>query len=172
MIGLYIWLLCITAIIVGAFYSIFKKVGRNSPYKYSVNIHKGGFKKTKFPMIKLRIRGKYRYFLVDTGANVNLMDLESYGEIVGDGQVKQVDNGAVAGLGSEESVHAAIVEEDIVIAREKFTEEFLINDQWKFSREQIVKGSGINVVGILGSGFFERAKWMIDFENLIIWAKK
>lgn len=82
--------------------------------------------KTSFPLIKLRIRNKYRYFLIDTGANINLISKTAYKSIVGKGQVKLVDNNVVSGMGTTEITNAVpVVEDTISIGRDRFVEHLL-----------------------------------------------
>lgn len=174
-IGMSLWLLCVIIIIVGGFIFIYKTIKNNinTNYRYSINLYKEGFNKTNFPLIKLRIRNKYRYFLIDTGANINLISKTAYKSIVGKGQVKLVDNNVVSGMGTTETTDAVpVVEDAISVGRDRFIEHFTISDDWDFARKQISDAAEVDIVGILGSKFFKRAKWVLDFEELVIWVKK
>lgn len=174
-IGMSLWLLCVIMIIVGGFTIIYKAIKNNinTNYRYSINLYKEGFDKTNFPLIKLRIRNKYRYFLIDTGANINLISKTAYKSIVGKGQVKLVDNNVVSGMGTTETTNAVpVIEDTISVGRDRFVEHFTISDDWDFARKQISDVAGVDIVGILGSKFFKKAKWVLDFEELVIWVKK
>lgn len=174
-IGISLWLLFVIMIIVGGFIFIYRTIKNNinTNYRYSINLYKEGFDKTSFPLIKLRIRNKYRYFLIDTGANINLISKTAYKSIVGKGQVKLVDSNVVSGMGTTETTDAVpVIEDTISVGRDKFVEHFTISDDWDFARKQISDVAEVDIVGILGSKFFKRAKWVLDFEELVIWVKK
>jgi hypothetical protein len=76
-------------------------------------------------------------------------------------------------MGTTEITDAVpVVEDTISIGRDRFVEYFTISDDWDFARKQISDVAGVDIVGILGSPFFKKAKWVLDFEELVIWVKK
>lgn len=175
MIGIYVWLAVVSIIIIMSTWAMIRAISKNinNEFKYSINFHKEGFKRTNFPIIKIKIRGKYRYFLVDSGANINVIDYECYKELVGDGAVVFKGDCGISGVGTQsKETDTPIIEDTFQVNSDKFTEEFSLMKDWAFAREQVSSASGLNIIGILGSDFFTRAKWMLDFEDLIIWVKK
>ncbi len=175
MIGVYIWLAVVSVIIITSTVAMIRTISKNinNDFKYSIDFHKEGFKRTNFPIIKIKIRGKFRYFLVDSGANINVIDYESYRTLVGESEVHFKGDCGISGVGTAEKEETvSIIEDTIQINSDKFTEEFSLMKDWSLARDKISTASGLNIVGILGSEFFTRAKWMLDFEDLIIWVKK
>lgn len=174
-IGIIIWLALISLLVGVAFYYIVKAIKKsiNRDYKYSINIYKRGFEKGDLPLIKLKIRNKYKYFLIDTGANINMIAHDSYKDIVGKGEVHMVDSVTVSGVNStDKSAPIPVVEEVISTGKSKFTEKFSINKEWEFTRKTISANAGVDIVGILGSPFFKSAKWVLDLDELVVWVRR
>lgn len=180
MIGLYIWAILILIIIGLGFYYIRRslliafKNTINRDISGSVDIHKEGYNRSKFPIIKAKIRGKYKYFLVDTGANVNILDYNLYQELV-NGEIIYSSNTKIKITGpgtAGEPEDVSIVTEDVTIKDITIKIEFALNKAWEEARKQVSNSSGLPIIGILGSEFCNDSKWMIDFDNLIIWVKK
>ena len=145
----------------------------NRDYKYHINLHKEGYRRAEFPMVKVKIRNKYKFFIVDSGANTNMIARSSYKEIVGDGAIKSSSSVEVSGIGTSEGASASspVVLETINVGEDGFEEEFCILSDWDHTKDMVEKLSGIAVVGVLGAPFCKTAKWVIDFDKLVIWVK-
>lgn len=175
-VGFVIWCVIVLGIIGTALYQIVISVKKviNKDFKYCINIHKEGFDKLKVPLIKMRIKNKYKYFLVDSGATHNVLSKESFKNISKkEDEVKIVDNLAILGIsGGDENKTMPVIEEVISIGRDKFTQNFIVSENWEATKKYISDNCGIEVIGLLGSEFFQKARWVIDFDNLVIWVKK
>lgn len=171
--------ICLLAIFVGVIVTsnkimnmLQKQIHRD--FISSIEMHKEGMKRTKFPIIKIKIRNKYKFFLVDTGANVNILDINEYEKIVGDGEVFASDESySITGVDTVgNSVPSPTVIEEIDVNGNIYVENFCVLDTWTLAKDQISKISGLPIVGILGTSFFIKAKCSIDFDNSIIWIKE
>lgn len=136
----------------------------NNSNKYRVCFKKG-FKKCGLPLIKLKINGKLEWFLLDTGANSNVLkesyfnSLEEKPEILGEQKHNNTDN----------EIQSLVIELDLSYNKVKFgLEKFNIIKLGTFENTW----NGYNIVGIIGSPFFERNKWAFDFENLVVWINR
>lgn len=175
-IGLIIWSVFVFGIISAGFYGMIKQIKGclDREFKYCINIHKEGFDKLKAPLIKMKIKNKYKYFLVDSGATHNILSKEAFKSISKkDDEVKIVDNIAILGVnGGDTNKAVPVIEETISVGRDKFVENFLVSEDWETTRKYISDNCGVEVIGLLGSEFFQKARWLIDFDNLVIWVKK
>lgn len=174
-IGLIIWSIIVLGIIGMGFWGIYSSINNSlkNDYKYCINLHKVGFEKTNYPIIKMKIRNKYKYFLLDSGANINALSQEVLSSIMKkEDSLKIVGNGQILGIGATDNVAIPIIEENISVGRDKFIEEFRVVDNWETTRKAMSQAAGVEIVGLLGAEFFKRAKWVLDFESLVVWVKK
>lgn len=171
-----IWSIFVLLTIFLLFKNIIKTINNtmNREFKYSINFNKDSFNKTNYPLIKVRIKDKYKYFLVDTGANTNIVSSTIMDTLYKNtDQIKVVGNTKILGVGDNSNSNSSpIIEETIHIQGEKFIETFNVISSWEEARLAISDACKIDVVGILGSEFFKKSKWVIDFEQCIIWVKK
>ena len=176
MVIIYVWLLIIAIIIIIGIGFIGKSIKNtiNRDYKYQIKLHKEGYRRSNFPIVKVKLRNKYYFFIVDSGANMNLIAKSCYKDIVGNGQIEASKQMDIKGIGSSEETITStpIVLETVEIESDSFKEEFGILDSWEYTRREVSKVSGLNIVGVLGAPFCNTAKWVLDFEELIIWVKK
>ena len=132
--------------------------------KYKVCFKKG-FKKCGLPLIKLKINGKLEWFLLDTGANANYLK-ESYFNGI---EVQPKSIGKTTANDSNNELNVNDYEFDLSYNRSLFSSE-------KFSVTTLNTFNdlfhGYNIVGIIGSPFFEKNKWAFDFDSLVIWINK
>ena len=167
--GLIIWGIVVITIIAVFIYKAGSNI--NNQYKYNINIDKVGFDKFKLPLIKLNIRGLDKYFLVDTGANSNVLSMdiidlpEFEDKIHVVGELTQLGGGGVSEVVKE-------IQECVRTEDEAFTIKFSVSNSYKNLADAIKAETGLEVVGLIGSPFLEKAKWIIDLDSLVIWAKK
>lgn len=136
---------------------------RNSN-KYKVCFKKG-FKKCGLPLIKLKINGKLEWFLLDTGANANYLK-QSYFDTI---ELKPEMIGLTKSNDSNNELQTSDYKFSLSynkadLGEEKFSVTTLMTFNEPFQ--------GYNIVGIIGSPFFERNRWSFDFENLVVWINK
>ena len=127
------------------------------------------FERTKTPMIIVHLYGKKCRFLLDSGAHQNCLDIQFLytikdklkGKTITEGDKIQVGNGAI--------MDSYGMQVRFNIRNMEFNEDFLVSDL-KGLRE-FSNREGLNVTGILGSEFFDKHKWKIDFDKYIVWHK-
>ena len=127
------------------------------------------FERTKTPMIIVHLYGKKCRFLLDSGAHQNCLDIQFLytikdklkGKTIAEGDKIQVGNGAI--------MDSYGMQVRFNIRNMEFNEDFLVSDL-KGLRE-FSNREGLNVTGILGSEFFDKHKWKIDFDKYIVWHK-
>lgn len=132
--------------------------------KYRVCFKKG-FKKCGLPLIKLKINGKLEWFLLDTGANANYLKESYFNEIEVKPRMISLTESRDSNNKLKTSDYAfSLSYNKANLGEEKFSVTTLNTFNEPFH--------GYNIVGIIGSPFFERNKWSFDFENLVVWINK
>lgn len=168
-----IWAIIVLGVTCVGFYYIYKSISRvlRNDYKYCVKINEDAFKKSGFPLIKMKLKGKFCWFLLDSGANANMI-FKGTGDKIFDSKTNFniIRTDSLGGIG-EETHTCIVVEEEISFNKDKFTEEFLVCNTHSAAQQVIVDSANIEVLGILGSGFFNRARWMLDLDKLVVWSK-
>ena len=136
----------------------------NNSNKYRVCFKKG-FKKCGLPLIKLKINGKLEWFLLDTGANANYLKESYFNEIEIKPRMISLTESRDSNNKLKTSDYAfSLSYNKANLGEEKFSVTTLNTFNEPFH--------GYNIVGIIGSPFFERNKWSFDFENLVVWINK
>jgi len=148
------------------------------PYTVSFkNIYKG----TKVPLIRLKFKGKFYYFLVDTGANTSIIDSRFYETLPAE----------IKNLAMEEDVQITGIGDSIdtidgkekVVRRQSQTQSIALDlsfGPYKYKNtifiiadlrapfSQLERVTQEPVVGLLGTDFIKKYKWIIDFESMFI----
>lgn len=135
--------------------------------KYKVSFKKH-FKKVKVPLIKMKIAGELRYFLVDSGATNNVIAKDFYNSVDPKyfNDLKCSDH-IISTNGTTE--RRPYVGSSLSFKRDVFEDiPFLVSDMTP-AVEFIRQKSNIIIVGILGATFFEKYRWAIDFDERCIW---
>jgi len=136
----------------------------NNSNKYRVCFKKG-FKKCGLPLIKLKINGKLEWFLLDTGANANYLK-ESYFDTI---ELKPEMIGLTKSNDSNNELQTSDYKFSLSynkadLGEEKFSVTTLMTFNEPFQ--------GYNIVGIIGSPFFNKNRFQFDFEELVVWINK
>lgn len=131
--------------------------------KYMVCI-KTGFEKCGLPLIRLKISGKNEWFLLDSGANDNYLRKSYYD--------RMTNKPEIIGVGSMHNSDSKISSEKIQVnlayGKNTFPSTiFNVTSLATFDEPM----RGYNIVGIVGSPFFNENRWVIDFEQLVVWIK-
>ena len=121
---------------------------------------------TELPVVTFYNGSTKLNFLLDTGSNISyinssiisLLDHEKTG-------MNKERFGVEGNLVNEESCKMTVYYKN-----QKFEEEFFISDLDK-AFEIIKQESGVQIHGILGSKFFERYKYILDFSELVAYIK-
>ena len=139
-----------------------KKIDNSNKYKVCF---KKGFKKCGLPLIKLKINGKLEWFLLDTGANANYLK-QSYFDAI---ELKPKMIGLTKSNDSNSELKTSDYNFDLSYNKAYFGEEkFSVTTLMTFNEPF----QGYNIVGIIGSPFFNKNRWCFDFENLVVWINK
>ena len=173
-IGIVLWIVLVISISYIAGVLIYKEFKTSTKdFKYKINLYKrSGFENTNYPIIEVKLRDKDVYFLVDTGANINALSKEIYTQLNQGDTLKVKETQILTGVTGQAENTAEVIEETISISGEEFTEDFTLLSTWEDSRKTLSEVTGVDLIGIIGSDFFYKMKWMIDFDNLVIWKKK
>lgn len=151
------------------YYEIYKAIKKHNLYdtKYEVSFKKH-FKKVKVPLIKMKIAGELRYFVVDSGADNSVLSKTFY-DSVDPKNFTDVNYSMKIITPNGETEERPFVEADLSFKKDVFEDiPFLVSDLT--SVENHIKSiSNIVIAGILGSSFFNKYKWAIDFDERCIW---
>lgn len=118
------------------------------------------------PVISLVNNGRTLNFLVDSGANLSIIDSGILQKL----KYKSLDTeGTVYGLeGNKQAVH--YVEMTTSLGDRKFEETFQVLDMAP-AFYRVFETSGVRIHGVLGNSFFTKYKCKIDFNNYIFYIK-
>lgn len=122
---------------------------------------------TNLPIVTFYQGDKKFNFLLDTGATLSVINqaaLESitHTTINGTGELYGVD-------GVKREVSYASI--NLAYKNKDYTEEFQVLDMQE-AIDQVKAESGVNMVGIIGSEFFRKYKYVLDFDELVAYSKK
>lgn len=145
--------------------SMFHRINNQNKYKI---YFKESFKRTDLPIIGLKINGKYEWFLVDSGASCNLIK-QSYFDTIKD-KPELIENKEGIYTGSDQ-IKSEYCNFDLSYKDLEFNNETFNIAQLNVFDVNKTK-YGMDIVGIVGSPFFKKYQWKIDFENMVIWINK
>lgn len=125
-----------------------------------------GLKLTGLPIVCLNQGDKVFNFILDTGSDVSVIAEHVLPEI----KYQKLDTaGTLYGLeGNRVNVEVCLI--NLEYNTTNFTNDFLIRDL-KSAFDHMKKDHGVTVHGLLGSRFFNKYKYIIDFNNLIAYSK-
>lgn len=121
---------------------------------------------TSLPIVTFYQGDKKFNFLLDTGATLSVINqavLESITHTTTDrvGELFGVD-----GVKREVSYTSI----NLTYKNKEYTEEFQVLDMQE-AIDQVKAESGVNMVGIIGSEFFRKYKYVLDFDELVAYSK-
>jgi len=129
---------------------------------------KQGIDLTDLPICTFRQGKKKLNFLLDTGSSQNIIDNRH----VEDYRIKEFLNTDESLTGVGGAVHPATAcVMDLEYCGATFSAKYLISDV-SAPFDMVKKTYGVNLHGILGSNFFQKYKYVIDFSSLIAYSKK
>lgn len=122
---------------------------------------------TKLPTLQFEIYGKVFRFLLDTGADSSYIDQSMIGHLKDTGKKCTITKGKpiYGALGETESFHCEL---PFTYRGSEFIEHFNVADL-SAGFDKMAEIKGLRISGILGSSFFEKHKWQLDFEKLVVW---
>lgn len=154
-------------VIAGTWFIIGDIAKKNSNFNRHVIPFRGLYDKSGLPLMQLKINGKYEWFLIDSGASANMIkdsfidSMSKKPEIIGGREVYNVS----------ESIKSKVYSITTKYKMTKFGNESFNSAQlnaFDFKAEEW----GVNVVGIIGSPFFEKYGWTICFKTMNIYVNK
>lgn len=122
---------------------------------------KEGLDLTELPIATFNCNGNKLHFLLDTGSNISYIDKRVLKTLPHESTNTKSNTIGVEGSGVN-TYHYKVT---IGYKDNEFTEEFGAID-FTNSFDIIEKESGIKLHGILGSRFFEKYKYILDFKEL------
>lgn len=137
----------------------------DTKYKVSFNKH---FNKVKVPLIKMKIAGQLKYFVVDSGADNSVLSKSFY-----DSTSKQFftdlhySQRILTPTG--ESTEQPFVETSLSYKKDIFEDIPFIVADLSTVENYVYDTAKISIAGILGSAFFNKYKWAIDFDERCVW---
>lgn len=122
----------------------------------------------ELPVVTFLNGDKKLNFLLDTGSNISqinssILPLLDYKKV-------EEKNMGITGIEGNK-VNTEFCEMTITYKSQKFTDEFCIHDlddAFAIVKEE----SGVQIHGILGSLFFQKYKYVFDFQSLTAYSKK
>lgn len=123
------------------------------------------FENTQLPLFKLNIKDESLYFLVDTGATINMIDESVVKRIMPNYKEETLLDDDIISISGTKSKN-----ESIVLTffndeyKQQFKENFVLIENCE-AFEIMSKDSGKKVCGILGTDFIEKYKFIINFRN-------
>ncbi len=128
---------------------------------------RAGFDLTDMPVITLYQGDKKFNFLLDTGSTDSIIDSNILKEI--DYKVKNTVSNLFGMEGQTKQVKSCEI--TLYFGNKGYTYDYLINDMSQ-AFGQIKDSTGVNLHGIIGSKFFNKFRYVLDFAELIAYSKK
>ena len=135
--------------------------------KPDVMSFKAGFDLTDMPVITLYQGDKRFNFLLDTGSTDSIIDSNILKEI--DYKIKNTVSNLFGMEGQTKQVKSCEI--TLYFGNKGYTYNYLINDMSQ-AFGQIKDSTGVNLHGIIGSKFFNKFRYVLDFAELIAYSKK
>lgn len=121
---------------------------------------------TELPVATFNCNRKKLNFLLDTGSNLSYINSSVLPLL--DHEIIDGESSVIGFEGNE--VNTGSCKITVTYKRKRFEEEFNTADL-DAAFKVIKQESGVQLHGILGSRFFEKYKYIIDFKNLIAYMK-
>ena len=122
---------------------------------------------TNLPIVVFYQGDKKFNFLLDTGATLSVINQAALESIT---HTTTNETGELYGVdGVKREVSYASI--NLAYKNKDYTEEFQVLDMQE-AIDQVKAESGVNMVGIIGSEFFRKYKYILDFDELVAYSKK
>lgn len=119
------------------------------------------------PVITFYNNGNKFNFLLDTGATMSVIDSNVLDSL---SYEKLDDTGTIYGMEGNK-IDVSYVRASLEYKDKEYEEDFQVVDM-SAAFGQVKAESGVNLSGILGSLFFKKYQYILDFESLIAYSKK
>lgn len=121
----------------------------------------------ELPVITFYNNNKKFNFLLDTGATLSIIDSNSLKQM---NYIDLKETGSVYGMEGNK-IDVNYVELNLKYKSQIYNDEFQVVDM-SSAFNQVKAESGVTLSGILGSLFFKKYQYVLDFDNLIAYSKK
>lgn len=125
---------------------------------------------SELPIIRINVEGTMCNLLLDTGANINILNESVFDKINKNQTIKVVKAEEHITVGSGSMEQTGVAKLNFAHQKLKFVQEFDILNM-SAAVDQIAHRTGITVDGILGSKFFKDNQWSLDFDTMVVWVK-
>lgn len=141
------------------------KIREGEAVKFDENLDKSGL-----PIIKMKVEDIWCNFLLDTGANINMIDRRFITAINDRDKSLIFENCNVFVHGASGANSCSQkVKVHIKCNSKSFEDEFLISDSVEHTFDAIFDQYNIKLAGVLGNEFFKEHEMSLDFKRKIIW---
>lgn len=163
--------LVVGAILKGAL-MIYKDIRRHNmaQEKFKVSFKKH-FGKVNVPLIKMKINGQLRYFLVDTGSEMSILSSEVFETLPKESYSKVIGQSVSVTGFTGKTDEKPVILTNLSFKNDKYEDVSFIISDISYVFNYIKDNSKIEIAGILGSYFFNKYRWSIDFDERCIWIK-
>lgn len=164
--------LFVIAVLIGLLITQKRYYGKDNAADFDFFSFEDKFDESRAPTLIVKIFDKKYRFLLDTGANKNMLQKDFLKEMLKYSPkhpIQQRDD-LVTRDASGKQRNTYSTELVFKLRNMEFREEFMINEMkgvQDFSNE-----NNLNIVGILGTDFFDKYQWKIDFGKYIVWHKR
>lgn len=170
-----LWIILILVILILGYDKIYRNLQKirniRLLQKYKIPLYKVKFKynyhKYQIPIMPFRVNDRLYYFILDTGANINIIDKQFYENNTHYFHGCEDESDPIFGIGP--NISAKKTSLNMIYGNKNFNNtEFKvvdisqITDRWNGNVNK-------QIVGILGCKFMEEHSFKIDFSELCIW---
>ena len=155
----------LTAIFIGLFITFFEDIKKSNRKKISF---KEAIDLTELPVVTFISKGRKLNFLLDTGANNSILNA-SVAEAM-KLKIEEFDGIETNTAGGNININT-IVNLDIKYDDKRIYNEFFLLSDMDEAFNSVKAETGVMIHGILGSNFFTRNKYIIDFDSLALYVK-
>lgn len=148
------------AVIINGLEDYYRQKKKSMSFRESMDL-------TDLPIVTFYNNGRKFNFLLDTGATMSVIDSNALNNLK---YIKSEDSGTLFGMEGTK-IDVSYIKAFLKYKEEEYEEEFQVVDM-SAAFGQIKTESGVNLSGILGSLFFRRYQYVLDFESLIAYSKK
>lgn len=160
----YISTIILTSIVIFIAYKITQKMNKQDNEGFSF---KQGLDLTGLPIITVKIDNKKLNFLLDTGSNQSLIDMS---EIVNlKHQIVSTEGSTMKMNGEIEDTMNVLV--DLEYNDSIYEEVELVVMDLSFSFNEVKKQDGVQLHGIIGSNFFDKYNYILDYKEYLAYPK-
>lgn len=140
--------------------------GKKNDIKKNEMSFKEGFDLTEMPVVTFQCGDRKLTFLLDTGSNNSIIDSNVLDSIPHEMTNETSDLFGLEG----NTVKTRICRIKLTYKDTDYEYDYLINDMSQCFG-QIKRDTGVTLHGLLGSNFFNRFKYVLDFDSLIAYSK-